>query len=238
MPKPKRIKNLLKLVDGNSQRASSSSDTSIHPRLMPANPIQPILTPNDPLQPSFTPNDSVQPNLTPNPPAFARSQVMSSMLIDNEASQIPNQSQTTQPETQNMPDAYLDNAFDTVLKEKIDDYLSQNSEAVSKISPNDIVGVIFGKEHPSCVRDLGLGLCPTIAFKHITTRLGGINSGSSNASASSMGIEEKFVNMEYEIVTMKSQVQTLIAYIATKEGGNIPLELATLFPTSTQHVCL
>ncbi|TKY75346.1 hypothetical protein E2542_SST04113 [Spatholobus suberectus] len=75
-----------------------------------------------------------------------------------------------------------------------------------------------------------MGVCPTIAFKHTTTQLSGMNLGSSSANTSHL--EEKFVNMETEVATVKSEMQTLLAYIALKEGGNIPEEIASLFPTS------
>ncbi|KAL2340162.1 hypothetical protein Fmac_008102 [Flemingia macrophylla] len=45
-------------------------------------------------------------------------------------------------------------------------------------------------------------------------------------------MEEKMVNMATELATVKSQVQTLLSYIALKEGGNIPEEMAALFHTS------
>ncbi|TKY53690.1 transposase, Ptta/En/Spm, plant [Spatholobus suberectus] len=117
--------------------------------------------------------------------------------------------------------------------EKIDEYLSQHSEDASDISPNDAIGVIFGKEHLGRVRGLGLGVCPTIVFKHTTLRLSGMNLGSSSATTSN--IEEKVVSMETEVATVKSQMQTLLAYIALKEGGNILEEIAALFPTNVQQ---
>ncbi|TKY59581.1 transposase, Ptta/En/Spm, plant [Spatholobus suberectus] len=119
---------------------------------------------------------------------------------------------------------------------KIDEYLSQNPKDASIISPNDVIGVIFGKEHPGYVRSLGMGVCPTIAFKHTTTQLNGMNLGSSIANTSHL--EEKFVNMETKVATVKSQMQTLLAYIALKEGGNIPEEIASLFPTSMHQASL
>ncbi|KAL2321267.1 hypothetical protein Fmac_030236 [Flemingia macrophylla] len=94
------------------------------------------------------------------------------------------------------------------IGEKIDEILSQNPENISEISSNDAIGVIFSKEHPGR----------------------GINVGSSSANTSNM--EEKMVNMATELVTVKSQVQTLLSYIALKEGGNIPEEMAALFHTS------
>ncbi|KAJ1427612.1 putative transposase, Ptta/En/Spm, plant [Sesbania bispinosa] len=110
--------------------------------------------------------------------------------------------------------------------EKIDNHLSQRSEASSEFSLNDVVGVVFGKEHPGRVRGLGLGAVPTVEFKHTTTRLSGMNFGSSSSNTSSADLQQK-------VVTMESQLQALCVYISAKEGGSIPQELASFFPNST-----
>ena len=74
-----------------------------------------------------------------------------------------------------------------------------------------------------------MGVVPTIAFKHSTTRLKGMGFGSNGASTSSTHLQQK-------VVTLESQLQALFAYITLKEGGQIPQELADLFPNSTR-VC-
>ncbi|TKY53689.1 hypothetical protein E2542_SST25231 [Spatholobus suberectus] len=74
MPKPKRIKNLLKLVDGTSQHATSSSNTSIQPHGVMSSQI-----PNQ--QQTVQPEISSQ-QQTELPP------------VDNGTSQIPYQPQT------------------------------------------------------------------------------------------------------------------------------------------------
>ena len=89
-----------------------------------------------------------------------------------------------------------------------------------------IFGTVFGKEHPGRVRGLGIGVVLTMAFKHTTTRIGGLNLGSSSANTSSREVQQK-------LVTMESQLQALRAYIAMKEGGRMPEELAALFPNLT-----
>lgn len=66
MPKQKRYRNLRKLIDG------SSLDT------------QPNLTSNGPVQPGLMRNNSVP--IPPHPP-----QVVSSPAVNNEASQLPNE---------------------------------------------------------------------------------------------------------------------------------------------------
>ncbi|XP_020211100.1 uncharacterized protein LOC109795945 [Cajanus cajan] len=108
--------------------------------------------------------------------------------------------------------------------EKIDELLLQNPEIAYDISPNDPIGVIFGKEHPSRVRGLSFRACPTLAFKHTTTRLSGVTFGSTSASA--LNMEEKFADMQNELATVKSQMQTLLSYIAG--GCNIPEDLAVM----------
>jgi len=45
-----------------------------------------------------------------------------------------------------------------VLQEKIDDLMLKNPKTASDISPNDPVGVIFGKEPPGRVRGMSLEL--------------------------------------------------------------------------------
>ena len=105
---------------------------------------------------------------------------------------------------------------------KIHQHLSQSSETSSEISPNDAIGVIFGAEHPGRVRGLGLGVVPSTAFRHTSTRLGGINLGKGNASTSSPNLQEKVTNLE-------AQLHAMFSYITTKEGG-VPEELAGLFP--------
>jgi len=100
----------------------------------------------------------------------------------------------------------------------------KNPETASEISPNDPIGVIFGKEHPGRVRELLYGACPTLAFQQSTTRIRGINFASPNAA--SPHDEDKFVKIENELATVKNQVQTLLAYIASKE--NVPEHVATM----------
>jgi len=50
-----------------------------------------------------------------------------------------------------------------------------NPKATSDISPEDPIGVIFGKENSSRVRGLSYETCPNLAFKGSTTRLSGMN---------------------------------------------------------------
>ncbi|KAL2337251.1 hypothetical protein Fmac_011697 [Flemingia macrophylla] len=252
MPKPKRIRNLLKSVGQTCQHESSCSDTLVGNHSLPNESPQPDLTPNAPV---YTPqrftqvnedmakrdvmfkiakqwreyriklwNEFYDPLLSRNdlinnvPEGLSMDQWAlfvdyrlkpSTMELCNRNREI--RKRQTIPHTGGA--MALSRRRDNL--EKIDEILSQNPENISEISPNDAIGVIFGKEHPGRVRGLGLGACPTIAFKNSTTRLGGINVDSSSANTSNM--EEKMVNMATELATVKSQVQTLLSYIALKE---------------------
>jgi len=61
------------------------------------------------------------------------------------------------------------------MQEKIDELMLNNPKIASDISPNDLIGLIFDKEHPGRVSGLSHGACPTLAFKQSTTRLNGMN---------------------------------------------------------------
>jgi len=58
------------------------------------------------------------------------------------------------------------------LQEKIDDLMLKNSETAWDISPNNSVGVIFGKEHPGRVRGLLVGVIYMLFFFIFRTRSG------------------------------------------------------------------
>jgi len=75
--------------------------------------------------------------------------------------------------------------------------LLKHPEIAPYISPNDSIGVIFGKEHPSWVLELSHEAYATLAFKHSLPRLNGINFAS--CSATSIIMEDKFVKMENEL---------------------------------------
>ncbi|XLT14469.1 hypothetical protein HN51_060159 [Arachis hypogaea] len=73
-----------------------------------------------------------------------------------------------------------------------------------------------------------MGAVPTVAFKNNTTRISQMNLGSSNDASTSSTCDP---NVQKELDTVKAQLQALISYIAFKEGGKIPVELAGMFPT-------
>ncbi|XLS70850.1 hypothetical protein HN51_027715, partial [Arachis hypogaea] len=114
------------------------------------------------------------------------------------------------------------------IAEKIEAHSSQQPMKLTVNSPLDALGVVFGKEHPGRVRGLGMGAIPTIAFKNNTTRISQMNLGSSNdvGTSSTCG-----PNVQEELDTVKAQLQALVSYIASKEGGKIPIQLAGMFPT-------
>jgi len=85
-----------------------------------------------------------------------------------------------------------------------------------RISPDDPSGSIYGKEHPSRVRGLSYVACPSFAFKRSTIGLSGINYASSNATFL-VNVEDKVVQMESEFTTLKNQMQTFFAYIASRK---------------------
>ena len=110
------------------------------------------------------------------------------------------------------------------MQEKIDDLIIQNLECASHISPNDLIGVIFGKEHPGRVKGLSAGACSTIVFQQSTTRLSGVKFASS--STASPSTDDNLVKIENELATMKNHVQKLLAYIASKE--DVPEDLVVI----------
>ncbi|RYR09995.1 uncharacterized protein [Arachis hypogaea] len=114
------------------------------------------------------------------------------------------------------------------IAEKIEAYSSQQAVELTVNSPLDALGVVLGKEHPGRVRGLGVGAVPTVAFKNNTTRISQMNLGSSNDAGTSTTCGP---NVQEELDTVKAQLQALVSYIASKEGGKIPVELARMFPT-------
>jgi len=116
------------------------------------------------------------------------------------------------------------------MQEKIDELMLNNPEIASNISPNDLIGLIFGKEHPGRVRGLSHGACPTLAFKQSTIILNGMNFAS--CSATSTNTDEKFLNMENKLTTLKNQMQTLVAYIASRD--DVPDHFAVM-PVGLVH---
>jgi len=88
------------------------------------------------------------------------------------------------------------------MLEKIDELMLNNLKIASYISLNDLIGIIFGKEHLDQVRGLSHGACPTLGFKQSPTRLNGMNFASCNTT--STNTDEKFLKMENELTTLEN----------------------------------
>ncbi|MED6174935.1 hypothetical protein PIB30_073540 [Stylosanthes scabra] len=72
-----------------------------------------------------------------------------------------------------------------------------------------------------------MGVVPTVAFKNNTTRMSQMNLGSSKDVGTSSTCDS---SVQEELDTVKAQLQELVSYIASKEGGKLPEHLATMFP--------
>ncbi|XP_050915703.1 uncharacterized protein LOC127130781 [Lathyrus oleraceus] len=114
--------------------------------------------------------------------------------------------------------------------EKIDSHLNQNLEASYEISSNDIVIKVLGKEHPGRVRAMGMGVVPTTAFKHITTRLNGMDFGSLSGSTSSHSSSL----VEQRPASVTTLWEAVVDYISKKEGGTLLVELASVLANQRQ----
>ncbi|XP_058787441.1 uncharacterized protein LOC131661819 isoform X2 [Vicia villosa] len=117
------------------------------------------------------------------------------------------------------------------IGEKIDQHLNQNPEASAEISSNDVVGKVLGREHPGRVRAMGMGVVPTTAFKHTTTRLSGMDFGSSSGSTSSGSSSL----VEQRLASVTALLEAVVGYISKKEGGTLPVELAAVLANQTQQ---
>jgi len=113
-----------------------------------------------------------------------------------------------------------------------------NPKGGSDISLEDPIGIIFGKEHPSRVRWLSYGVCPSLVFKGSTTRLSGMNHASSSSTSSN--VEDKVTQMEKELATVKNQMNTFLAYIASRKDvpEHFAAMKASLFHASTNEVLI
>jgi len=116
----------------------------------------------------------------------------------------------------------------SISRKTINELMLENQDTASDISSNDLVGVIFGNEHLGRVRGLSYGSCPTLAFKKSTTRLSNMNHAFS--SGSSTNVEEKVDQMATKLATVRSQMHTLLTYIASR------LDVSKHFGTMTTNL--
>ncbi|KAI5443293.1 hypothetical protein KIW84_012089 [Lathyrus oleraceus] len=78
---------------------------------------------------------------------------------------------------------------------------------------------------------MGMGVVPTTAFKYTTTRLSGMDFGSSsgsNSSGSSSLVEQR-------LAYVTALLEAVVGYISAKEGGTLPAELAAVLANQTQQ---
>ncbi|KAJ1377440.1 putative transposase, Ptta/En/Spm, plant [Sesbania bispinosa] len=110
------------------------------------------------------------------------------------------------------------------IGEQIEVGLTQSIVDESEVSPNDIVGRVFGAEHSGRVRCMGMGAAPTNTFRNTRLRLSDLSISSSNAGTSSScsnACKEKYTNLESQL---QGTLNALKAYMIMKEG-KIPDEL-------------
>ncbi|XP_075096343.1 uncharacterized protein LOC142174448 [Nicotiana tabacum] len=111
-------------------------------------------------------------------------------------------------------------------KERIEEIRRQRPKTLAEISPNDALGVVFGLEHPGCVRGLGMGAVPTLVFKQTSRRGGCSYMGAASTSAPPPQWVQEMANMRLQLNALTSLFQMKIE--------NIPEEFAHLFPPPSQ----
>ncbi|XP_009779564.1 uncharacterized protein LOC107832257 isoform X1 [Nicotiana tabacum] len=113
-----------------------------------------------------------------------------------------------------------------VIGERIEEIRTERAESLDEPSPNDALGIVFGPEHPGCVRGLGLGVVPIVAFKQTFVRYRRGYVGSSSTTAPTPARKQ-------EMTDVKSKLNALIS-LYERNIGNIPEEFAHLFFTPPQ----
>jgi hypothetical protein len=107
--------------------------------------------------------------------------------------------------------------------------LTQSSVHESEISPNDVLGRVFGPEHSGRVRCMGMGAAPTNTFRNNGVRLSNLsNSSTAAATPSSNFWQEKYTHLESQV---QNTMEAFKAYIIMKEG-KIPDQVASIFDSS------
>ena len=124
----------------------------------------------------------------------------------------------------------------------------------SVLSPNDAFAKVFGKEHPSRVRGLGMGVFPTSVFRTNSQR--GYSTSSSSVNIASQqevqNLKSELAHTQGELAETKGQLdETKGELVETKEqvraifeyikviGGSIPPHIFNQQPANQQvHVQL
>ena len=83
------------------------------------------------------------------------------------------------------------------------------SDNFTKISANDIVGKVMGKDHTGHVHCLGLGGLRSVAFRSTTSYSGGGSSFSNFDSVESSRLKEEVTCLRDKLTTSKENVKTL-----------------------------
>ncbi|XP_058746067.1 uncharacterized protein LOC131618935 [Vicia villosa] len=119
--------------------------------------------------------------------------------------------------------------------EQIEVGLTQSNVDESEISPNDVVGRVFGPEHSGRVRSMGMGAAPTNTFRNNGVRLSNLSNSSTSASTSSSNFwHEKYMNLESQV---QNNMAAFKAYIMMKEG-KIPDQVADILGLSNLKISL
>ncbi|XP_020208611.1 uncharacterized protein LOC109793555, partial [Cajanus cajan] len=119
--------------------------------------------------------------------------------------------------------SYVNDAAKTI-GEQIEVGMTQSTTDESEISPNDVVGRVFGPEHSGRVRCMGMGAAPTNTFRNTRLRISDLSLSSSNVASSSScsnQCKQKFNLLESQL---QGTLNALKAYMIMKEG-KIPDEL-------------
>ena len=86
----------------------------------------------------------------------------------------------------------------------------------SILSPEDAFAKVFGTEHPSRVRGLGMGVCPTNVFGNSSQRF-----HSNSSSGTNLASQEEVQSLRTELAETKGLVRAILDYIKVM-GGSIP----------------
>ena len=124
-------------------------------------------------------------------------------------------------------DNFVINNF-SCYQEQIEVGLPQSTSDESEVSPNDVVGRLFGPERSGRVRCMGMGAAPTNTFRNTRLRISDLSLSSSNVASSSScsnQCKEKYTVLEYQL---QGTLNALKAYMIMKEG-KVPDELTTFF---------
>ncbi|RYQ88583.1 hypothetical protein Ahy_B09g095689 isoform A [Arachis hypogaea] len=119
------------------------------------------------------------------------------------------------------------------IAEQIEVLMTQNEKDESGPSTNDAIGKVFGEEHSSRVRCMGMGATPTNTFRNANHPSQLANSSTSMSSTTNYSqtdfkrLESKF---DGTLIAFK-------AYFLAKEG-RIPVELTSIFDHRAQVNCL